>query len=859
MKVLSIALIGLLPWCAYAQNGDKKGESQAPLPDHLVLPPSPPLSPEDALASFKLPPEFGIELVAAEPLVGDPVAMQFDPDGRIWVVEMRGYMPNIEGTGEDKPVGQVVVLEDTNGDGRMDQSTVFLDNLVMPRAIALIDDGVVIAEPPRLWFCKDTNGDLKCDERTEIANDYATQNDPKHGMRSNPEHASNGLMWAMDNWIYSANHDVQFRYEGGEWMRQATHSRGQWGISQDNYGRIYYNSNSDQLRGDILPAAYLKRNPHLSGAKGAGVRLASSQEVWPARINPGVNRGYRSKTLREDGRLRSYTGACGPVIYRGNQFPLAYQGNAFVCEPTGNLVRRNIITERHGALEANNAYSEMEFLTSTDERFRPVNAFNGPDGTLYIVDFYRGLIQHRIYLTSFLRGQIEDRGLYEPIGLGRIYRVYHKGKDRQKTNPLSTMSTPELAAQLGHENGWTRSVAQRLLVERRDPSIIPTLNGMVSNQRNPLAQLHALWTLDGMGGVEWPTIEVALKATHPKVRSAAIRVSEAHLNGSIGPVTLERLTSHQFDLPEVQLQLGMTLGESQDPKALKVLANMLSRNANHPYMASAILSGLENREADMLQAITQPSGWLPTDMNASLTAVHQDLAACVIRSGDTSSLLTTIALLQGLESSLQKNILAGFRTGGFKKSQGEWVLAGEPITLPSSPDAILEAVQSSDKEVAELANRVLEAFSWPGKATTAVKVTLAEPLTETQQERFETGKTLYTFTCGACHQPHGMGQEGLAPPLKDSDWATGSEGRMIRIALHGLQGPIEVHGKNWELLMPGLATALDDDQIASILTYVRREWGHTASPVDPQEVKSVRDQYPGREDMWTVADLVKLP
>ena len=247
----------------------------------------------------------------------------------------------------------------------------------------------------------------------------------------------------------------------------------------------------------------------------------------------------------------------------------------------------------------------------------------------------------------------------------------------------------------------------------------------------------------------------------PQVRSAAIRVSEAHLNGSIGPVALERLTSHQFDLPEVQLQLGMTLGESEDPKALKVLANMLSRNANHPYMASAILSGLENREADMLQAITQPSGWLPTDMNASLTAVHQDLAACVIRGGDTSSLLKTIALLQGLESSLQKNILAGFRAGGFKKSQGEWVLAGEPITLPSSPDAILEAVQSSDKEVTELANRVLEAFSWPGKATTAVKVTLAEPLTEAQQERFETGKTLYTFTCGAYHQPwDGAGRTG---------------------------------------------------------------------------------------------------
>ncbi|MEK9864150.1 MAG: hypothetical protein VW804_13435, partial [Verrucomicrobiota bacterium] len=452
MKYLSIALIGLLPWASMAQNGDKRGEQQAPLPEHLVLPPSPPLSPEDALASFTLPPEFGIELVASEPLVGDPVAMEFDPDGRIWVVEMRGYMPNINGTDEDKPVGRVVVLEDTDADGRMDKSTVFLDKLVMPRAIALIDGGVVVAEPPRLWFCKDTNGDLKCDERSEIANDYATQNDPKHGARSNPEHASNGLMWAMDNWIYSANHDVQFRYEGGHWIRQATYSRGQWGISQDNAGRIYFNSNSDQLRGDVVPAAYLTRNPDFTNARGAGVRLASSQEVWPSRINPGVNRGYRPGTLREDGRLRKYTGACGPVIYRGNQFPASYLGNAFVCEPTGNMVRRNLITEKHGSLEATNAYHEMEFLTSSDERFRPVNAFNGPDGTLYIVDFYRGLIQHRIYLTSFLRGQIEDRGLQEPIGLGRIYRVYHRGKDRQSAPTMSSMNSAELAAQLSHPN-----------------------------------------------------------------------------------------------------------------------------------------------------------------------------------------------------------------------------------------------------------------------------------------------------------------------------------------------------------------------------------------------------------------------
>ena len=859
MKYLSIALIGLLPWATMAQNGDKRGEQQAPLPEHLVLPPSPPLSPEDALASFTLPPEFGIELVASEPLVGDPVAMEFDPDGRIWVVEMRGYMPNINGTDEDKPVGRVVVLEDTDADGRMDKSTVFLDKLVMPRAIALIDGGVVVAEPPRLWFCKDTNGDLKCDERSEIANDYATQNDPKHGARSNPEHASNGLMWAMDNWIYSANHDVQFRYEGGHWIRQATYSRGQWGISQDNAGRIYFNSNSDQLRGDVVPAAYLTRNPHFTNARGAGVRLASSQEVWPSRINPGVNRGYRPGTLREDGRLHKYTGACGPVIYRGNQFPASYLGNAFVCEPTGNMVRRNLITEKHGSLEANNAYHEMEFLTSSDERFRPVNAFNGPDGTLYIVDFYRGLIQHRIYLTSFLRGQIEDRGLQEPIGLGRIYRVYHRGKDRQTAPAMSSMNSAELAAQLSHPNGWSRSVAQRLLVERRDASIVPTLNAMVTNNRQPHAQLHALWTLDGMGGAEWSVIETALNATSPKVRSAAIRVAEAHLAGSLGPAVLERLISHQFDLPEVQLQLALTLGQSNDPKALEAMAGMLSRHHEHPYLPSAILSGLHGREADMLDLlITRGSWWRPESL-ATSAPIYSELAQCIMRSRASHPLVQVFASMNALDTTHQKALLEGLRAGAFKKSQGKWVLSGDPIELPSSLPELLTLASSKDQEVAELAVMLADAFIWPGKANTLIKLTKAEPLTQVQQERFEAGKALYTFTCGACHQPHGMGQEGLAPPLKDSDWATGSEQNMIRIALHGLQGPIEVLGKQWELMMPGLATALDDDQIASILTYVRREWGHTATPIDPNEVKAIRDLYPGREDLWTVKDLSQIP
>lgn len=840
-----------------AQNGDKAGETQAPLPDHLKLPPSPPLTPEDALASFKLPPEFDIQLVAAEPLIGDPVAMEFDQDGRIWVVEMRGYMPNIQGTNESDPVGRIVVLEDTDNDGSMDKSTVFLDGLVMPRALALIDGGVVIAEPPRLWFCKDLDGDLKCDERTEIADDYATQNDPKHGLRSNPEHASNGLMWAMDNWIYSANHSIQFRYQSGEWMREDTHSRGQWGISQDNFGRIFYNSNSDQLRADLLPAHYLRRNGNYQSPIGRSVRIARDQTVWPSRINPGVNRGYRKGTLREDGTLARYTGACGPVVYRGNQFPPEYIGNAFICEPTGNFVRRNIITESHGILNANNAYHEMEFLTSTDERFRPVNAYNGPDGALYIVDLYRGLIQHRIYLTSFLRQQIEDRGLYEPIGLGRIYKVTYKGKDAVPSEKMSGMSSTELAQQLNHSNGWTRSTAQRLLVEKNDRNLVPLLSEMAKSSRNPLAQLHALWTLDGMSGVDWSVLKEALRSKHPKVRSAAIRLSEQHLNGSQAPMILEQLLSHQFDVPEVQMQLALTLGETDDKAAVDTLASILTRNAGHDYMRSAVLSGVKGKEAKLLKSVLAQSPWWSQKNQEAADTIFSQLANCIMRSRDVPSIKSTIEIATELRTREATQVLTGFRDAAFKRTQGEWVPANKPIELDSPLHSLTTLASSPDQQLSELASALYDAFSWPGKAELVVETEEVIPLTAEQQKRFDTGRDLFLISCGACHQPHGMGQDGLAPPIKDSDWSTGSKERMIRIVLHGLQGPIEVHGKKWELIMPGLAV-FDDEQLSSIMTYVRREWGHTASPIDPEEVKAIRDQYPGREDMWTVEELLKF-
>ena len=819
------------------------------------VPPAPVLSPWEALESFTVPEGFRVELVASEPLLGDPVEIEFDADGRLWVVEMRGYMPNIDGTNETDPVGRIVVLEDDNGDGRMDRSTVFLDELVMPRALAVLKDGVLVAEPPKLWLCQDLDGDLRCDERTLLAEDYAPQNDPKLGMKSNPEHASNGLLWAMDNWIYSANHTTRFRYLGGKFEREPTVFRGQWGISQGNYGRLFYNSNSDHFRGDLVPSHYLARNENIIGLRGANVRINPDQTVWPGRITTGVNRGYRRGVLREDGTLSRYTGACGTLIYRGSNFPEEFLGDGFICEPTGNFIRRNKVVERDGILSAHNAYDRSEFLTSTDERFRPVNLINGPDGGLYIVDLYRGLIQHRLYLTSFLRKQIEERNLHEPIGLGRIYRVVYEGTERASVPKLREASNDRLVAELSHPDGWRRDTAQQLLVERQDVSVIEPVQEVARNTAAPLGQIHALWTLHGLGGLSEAIVSAAIVSPHPKVRSTALRVSEALLT-QVGPRRMLNIwRSGLNDVPEVQLQLAVSLGEVEGAEVLDMLHTLVARNLGHEYIVSAAMSSLYQRELEFLELVLQNGDG--SDWGGRGAGVLETLAGAVYRDGDTARILGLLGVAEREKDSASRveALLRGVEAVAFKKVQGELKLDGDAIEVAKKPDALVNLSAHSTPAVRRHAEQLLNAFRWPGKA--AVVEDQVAALTASQQAMFDAGRDLYLISCGACHQPHGRGQEGLAPPLLNSDWVLGSPERMIRIVLHGLQGPLEIQGKKWELAMPGLAV-FEDEQLASVLTYVRREWGHTASPIAPEQVGAIRAKYGDRIDMWTVEELGEL-
>ncbi len=835
-------------WMAAAQRGDRQGQDQPEVWRDMDVPPAPVLTPAQALKSFKLAPGFRIEIAAADPLVHDPVAMQFDAEGRMWVVEMRAFMPNVDGTGEDARTGRVGVLEDTDGDGQMDKRTDFLTGLQMPRALALVKGGVLVAEPPMLWFCEDTNGDLKADKKTAVLKNYASQGPV--------EHTDNGLMHGLDNRLYNAKSTKRLRWLDGKWLVENTLFRGQWGITQDNYGRIYYNNNSNPLYGDLVAGHYTVRNPHHPSRQGVNVRMFNDHTVWTSRVNPGINRGYQKPMLRE-GHLARWTAACGPVIYRGDQYPAAMVGDAFIPEPSGNMIRRQRITWKpDGIPEGRNAYDKAEWLTSTDERFRPVNMYNGPDGCLYIVDMYRGILQHKVYVTSFLRKQIIERKLDQPIGLGRIYRVVHTGKKPKPAPKISGQNSSQLIAHLESANGWLRSSAHRLLVQRAEAKAIPQLRETATQSESHLARQHALWVLEGTGGLDVKTISAALGDAHPRVRIAALRVAEA-FTAELGNAAkdaearVELLTPlreiMQDEQVDVRRQVALSLPVIEVPGVEPLLRAFVAKHAGDAIIRDGLITGLAGRELEFLQRVPGDATWSREDKN--LRAILKALAGCVARQRDGARLEQLLKLTAKQNPYFQRAVLEGLVAAAFPRGR-----ALKPVAYQSQPLAMATLAKSEDKAVRGHVERLGKFLVW-GEAARPPKPPRA--LTQTEQAQYDLGKILYTATCAACHQANGLGEEGKAPPLIDSPFMVGPADRAIGIVLHGVAGPITVHGRQYNMSMPGLV-GFQPEQVAAILTYARREWEHRADPVTPEQVRAMMKANANREAPWTEAELLKM-
>ena len=548
------------------------------------------LSPEASIKKMRMEAGFEIKLVAAEPLVNSPVAMTFDDKGRIWVCEMQSYMPDTAGTGEGDPTGTIAILEDANKDGVMDTRKVFLDHLVLPRALCLVENGLLVAEPPNLWFVEISND--KPGRKTLVDSTYAAG--------GNPEHQANGLFRCLDNWIYSANCRKRYRKQGARWLIERTHSRGQWGLSQDNEGRLFYNNNSENLLGDYFSPGFGAANANQKSVAGFEEKIVTNNRVYPIRPTPGVNRGYVKDILDDSLRLRNFTAASGPVIYRGGLFGNEQQLNAFVAEPAANLIKRNLLEENGFRVTGKQAYERKEFLASLDERFRPVTLYNGPDGALYVVDMYRGIIQHETYLTEYLKGEIKSRKLTQPLNCGRIYKIFPNGKNIVPTNVLPA-DPDSLAMLLKHPNGWLRDKAQQLIADRKLMQLAPVLKQNLKQVDHPVLVSHSMWTLEGLGLLQQEEIFPLLQQADRKLRVQALSALASLISsGKAGKGYLPVLTQLAGQKDTLQAPYLAFLAGSMMPKNPVAATELLRQVARlHPAnvcVADAVISSLAGKE-----------------------------------------------------------------------------------------------------------------------------------------------------------------------------------------------------------------------------------------------------------------------
>ena len=729
--------------CAlFAQMGDNEGELQDDLPSHIMHMESPVLSPSQALESFVVQDGFYVELVASEPMIQDPVSAVFAPDGSLWVVEMQSFMPDVDGNNELEPISRIVHLTDTNSDGIMDESTIFMDGLVLPRSLAISHDGILLIAPPNLLYCRDTDGDGKCDDVQTLTGGF--------GGLDSIEHAGNGLQYGLDNLFHNSQHGYSFQFDGETLTSIPVPPHGQWGTTQDDYGRQYYTPNSYPVIVDDLPKQYARQRGQGRSIDGLYRGISSDKRVWPVHPTPGVNRGYQEGRLDENFKLTRYDAACGPSVYRDILLGDDFEGNVFVCETVGNLVSRFHIEDNgNGTLRAVPAYDRVEFLASTDERFRPVNTLNGPDGALYIVDMYRGIAQHRMFVTSFLRKQILARGLESPLGLGRIWRVVPTKTALRETPDLSKMQTEELISALTHANGTIRDSAQRLLVEAADENALPNLEEIAKNGVHDRDRIKALWTLQGMHLLKKELLLISLSDPHPMVRTNAVRLLEPWINqDTIFEAITNRSSDENF---YVRRQVALSTSMRYGPKAIFFLLEQLGTVENKKFR-SAALASIMGRELEALDLIAI-SNVLAIDTplhRKTLTSLVQQILAAQKTSANTQ--LTDFAANQAKQKAWQSEVVLSAILAKQKQKQ---------LRLTRKPTRYNELFETTSASLYDVAIALNGLLWWEGRRD--VKEYVPKRVDQTVANLITRGKKIYNV-CKTCHQVDGLGLPPTYPP-----------------------------------------------------------------------------------------------
>ncbi|MEY2600233.1 MAG: hypothetical protein RLZZ142_2492 [Verrucomicrobiota bacterium] len=520
-------------------------ETKFPTPYQVPM-----LSPEEELKKITLPEGYRLELVLSDPDIKEPVAIAFDGNGRMFVVEMRTYMQDINGTNEHAPTSRISLHESTKRNGVFDKHSVYLDNLLLPRMVLPLDDRVLIGvtDTNDITMHRDTNGDGVADSK-----EVFYLGGPRGG---NMEHQPSGLMWSMDNWIYTTYNSYRLRWNPkGATLKEPTGPNGgQWGLAQDDFGKPWYCQ-----AGGEKGLVNFQTHVAYAGLNHPEQLEPGFEEVWPALGLPdqqGGEKRHRPGLFT----LNHFTATCGQEVFRGDRLPADLRGDILFSEPVGRLIRRTKVDVKDGITYLRNAYDKAEFITSTDPNFRVVNMTTGPDGCLYLVDMYRGIIQEGNWVGegSYLRTQVQNYGLDKNFARGRVWRLVHKDFQPGPQPQMLQETSAQLVAHLEHPNGWWRDTAQKLLVVRGDKSVAPALVKIARESKNPLARMHALWTLEGLEAAEAPLLREKMKDEHPQVRVAAIRIAESLWKAGDKSLQPDILALSKDADPAVALQVILT-------------------------------------------------------------------------------------------------------------------------------------------------------------------------------------------------------------------------------------------------------------------------------------------------------------
>jgi len=615
------------------------------------------MSPEESLKAMRVRPGFKVELVAAEPLVTDPIAFEWSTDGRLWVVEMKDYPLGKNNDG--KPGGRVKFLEDLDGDGRYDKATVFLDDVNFPTGVMPWRKGVLVSAAPEIFYAEDTDGDGKADRRETLFTGFT---------EGNQQHRVNGFGYGLDNWIYGANGDSggvirigqgierlaleritnsfarsnlqsrlallatnvvnisgrDFRFHPDTGAFEAVAGMTQFGRHRDDWGNWFGNNNPNWLWHYHVPEHYLTRNPYLA-VKSTKRMLANYSES--TRLYPASRTRQR---FNDPHQFNHVTSGCSPSPYRDELFGPDFAASVFISDPVHNVVHREVLEPDGVTFTSHRAADETnsEFLASADNWFRPITLKTGPDGALYIADMYRQVLEHPEWIPAHIKPRLDLRAGEDK---GRIYRVYPANATLRKIPRLDQLDTTNLVAALDSPNGWQRDTAHRLLMHRVDTfTAAPLLEQLLATSTNAKARVHALCLMDGLGYISRQTVMRALKDPHPEVRARGIWAAEPfgnaieqRLGSANGFPEISGLANDPS--PRVRYQFAFSLGEWRGTNCGALLAELALRDFADPNLRVAILSSATNHIAVLLRTALAKHGEAPAGLLAELLGLAASL------------------------------------------------------------------------------------------------------------------------------------------------------------------------------------------------------------------------------------------